>query len=310
MDASQVPAQSTDVSPSAPHPLVRYWWVFPSVLAVGIVVTAALNREQPLTEADIEPAVQAAIRGNSKPHPATADFTAVRLVSKATVTTPLEGTADFVVKTRVERLGLPAVFRRSDDWYEPQGQRALTEERVLNWKGLLSLRHNVRNPAALYHDVFANQGWREQVTQSLTFNHDADFPLRTGSELRATALRMKKAQPGSGSESTLVQRAILCKSEGRFKPREILAAWVEELPRIVCTHEETTAASSGTREPMAKPPRHSSSEYAYWPSHDVFIAVSWTEDEPTPFQEAGEPTPQRRGRFAYTSIEAIPARQR
>lgn len=299
MGNAEVAVSPDEASRQRPPALIRYWWVFPLFLLGCALLAAAFNREKPLTLDDADPAVLQSARAPAGIPGPRQPWTELRYTSHQVLTSKFHGTVESKVKTRLESLG-SGVLRRSDDWYDPLGQRALYEERVLSWNGLVALKRLQREPASVYHDIFANQGWLGQQVRALSLAAEPGFPLEDGKTLKATIRRNVKAIPGSGKPDVEKERQLACRVDKSIDGRQLVAQWTDTLPRVACEAVERQVSPA----PSDPAPMRASSEYVFLPAYGIFLPLSWAEDEPrSPFAEPGSPVTQSSTKVLYKDFE-------
>jgi len=275
------------------HPLVRLWWVFPSVLAIAVTGLALANRERPLDASQLPEPLVASMRPLAGDASQSPPWSEVRMVGSRTVNSSYAGSAEVLVETRIERLDASGLVRRTDDWKQIAGQGALFEERGLIWKGLLGLVRTERTPAPLYHAIFANEGWLALRTLSVKATRDPEFPSKEGSALKADIERVREEHPPRAS--TLARRRTECRRNGSFDAGEVFDAWTESLPRVTCDSEEKRGDG---------PTLYFHTDYVYLASHDLYIAVAWTDDEPlSPIAGDNGPAARVSGRMRITRFD-------
>jgi len=303
-------AGSPDVA-GTQHPLVKFWWVFPSLLAAAAVVAGLLNREQTLNEQEIAPPVLQTLQGLSQKSMPSTQWHEMAINSSVIRNSGPEGRVEVRVKTRLERIHDLGIIRRSDDWYELQGQRPLFEERSLSWNGLWSLARNERDPAPIVHDILANQGWRKQRTQTLSIDAQPGFPLREGSAIRATSTRTRQRHDDVTQPAVHLWREVVCARSGDFAAGEIFKDWAKPLPRVVCKAQERKFETPSANGAPGRIVRQSSTDYAYLADHDLFLAVSWTEtDQESASPLSDRPPPEIATRIRIESVQVTAGQAR
>ena len=281
---------------------VRLWWVFPLAMLVAVVVAAMRHREQPLTIDRLDPQVLAALPQAAASVPGGGDaFVRRRRIHTAGLFAP----GHSIDKTTLRHLGR-GLFLRSDDEYElvgeVQGQRAIFEERAITWRGLLTLHRVERQPAVIYHDIYADEGWLVQSTAALQMRVDADFPQRDGSRLQATVVRIAPPQ-ASPSGPKRFERSVACVSEGTLEAASVLPGGTGALRRVVCDSVQRPLDVDAAREKAAR--IASRSEYVHLPGQDYFLLLSVsTEDHQHPYDSAE--APRRRNEHHYRVLEWKP----
>lgn len=266
---------------------VRLWWVFPLVLAVATAVAAMRHREQPLSATQLSPPARAAVERASAGASAPAHGPAV-LRTLRTHTMGHDWPMERIEKERLEPIG-QGLFRRVLNSQErvgtAEGQRAVVEFRSITWRGLLALRSAERVPAAIYHDVFADEGWIVHTVQSLDLQPEPGFPQREGSRLQARFLRARVDAQALPNEPAQWERRLACRSEGTVPAATVRPGTTGALPRVVC--ESTSVASGGgARGPE---PGRTTSRYVYLADIDYFFLTDWSEEVKNPFRGDGEP---------------------
>lgn len=286
---------------------VRLWWVFPLGVAIAVAVAALLHREQPLTLARVDPLVLAAARQAAPASAPPAGQQAV-LRMRRNQREGLSWPMNSIEKVTLQRLGDGLVLR-SDDTYElldnAQGQRAVLEQRSISWRGLLSLYRAERTPAAVYHDIFADEGWIETSTDSLRLRADRDFPQREGSSMSASFTRTAGDLPTVPPRRQRFEHSLECRSQGTLESASVWPGQRGRLPHVVCEgvkHQLDVDAARRQASRIA-----SRSEYVYLSEIDHFASIAWSVDEPAHPYDADD-APRRRNGHTQQLLGLTPSR--
>lgn len=285
--------------------LVRRWWVAPLLLVLAALTTAAFNRESALTPEQIEPSV-AAVVAAAEPRKPAIDWQRVVVRSRRTLSSTYRPPLDTRVETVVERID-DRILRRIDDWYAIDGQRPVYEERSLSYRGLVALRWVEREPAPLFHDILANQGWLGQTTTSLSIEADAGFPSTVGSRWRATTRRRSDQVPGSAASPIPdVDRSTTCTVVSAIEARSVYAGASGPATRVNCDVRAASTAGPDIRTDFA-----GSATYVHLADLDLFVLLERSETEPrSPFDADDAPPRIATTRASIDAIEAAPRASR
>lgn len=279
--------------------LVRFWWLFPLLLLTAAVVTAVLNRERPLTLVDAAPEAAASLQAIKHAPPAEL-WSAVRLRSNRTFRLSSGRSFDSNVSTSWQAL-TPGIYRRSDDWYDVGGSRPRYEERSVTWLGLVGLRWLEREPAPLFHDVLANQGWLgERTVRAEVLEVSDDFPLLEGSRIVIRTTRQPDKRPIASNQGlTSYQRLTRCLA-GRPEPGAVVHASLggEVIP-VHCSSRRSEHTASEAIEA-------GSSSLVFSKRLGIYLPLEHREREPrSPFEADDTPPRWSTTTYRYQEVAVV-----
>lgn len=291
MGPSSPTDQALAASPGDTPWLVRRWWVFPSLLVAIALAAAATHREVPLSVSAVPPDVLRAVEAASSASAVERTWTRLHLTSERTFTQASGEAVRSKVRTTWQWLS-PLILRRSDDWYDIGGSKALYQERSISGLGLFNLRWVERQPAPIYHDIFEDDGWFGETTTSLWLSVDSGFPLMLGSRLTSSAHRQSDKVPGQRSkERGTFERVVTCEVTADQSGDIIHPSITGRVAIVDC--------NSATREAHELTPQRSGrTRYAYSLALGAFLPVERQERAPKSPFEADDAPP----RWTSTSI--------
>jgi hypothetical protein len=291
MGPSSPTDQALTASPGETPWLVRRWWVFPSLLIAIALAAAATHREVPLSVSVVPPDVLRAVEAASSASAVERTWTRLHLTSERTFTQASGEAVRSKVRTSWQWLS-PLILRRSDDWYDIGGSKALYQERSISGLGLVNLRWAERQPAPIYHDIFEDDGWFGETTTSLWLSVDSGFPLMLGSRLKSSAHRQSDKVPGQRSkERGTFERVVTCEVTAD-QSADVIHPSITGRVAIVDCNSATREAHELTPQPSGR------TRYAYSLALGAFLPVERQERAPKSPFEADDAPP----RWASTSI--------
>jgi hypothetical protein len=207
------------------------------------------------------------------------------------------------VLSRVETVWLrddPVVYRRSDDWYDTQGSKALYQERSLTWRGLVGLRWVERELAPIYHDVFADEGWFGESTLEVRVESmDELFPVKPSSRFVATTTRRIDKRPAQRSTGSDEQRRTTCVASAPTPASEVHLSLAGQAVPVACEIQSRDIAWSFAA--------ISHSRLAYLPQLGIYLPIERRVQEPkTPFDADDAPPRWSSTMIRYVEVEISP----
>jgi hypothetical protein len=261
------------------------------VVVVIALATAAMHREVPLATSTVPLDVLRVVEAAAPASGVAAAWSRLHLTSDRTFTRASGDVVRSRVRTSWHRVS-PALLRRSDDWFEVHGSKALYQERSISGLGLVNLRWVERQPAPIYHDIFEDDGWFGETTTTLQLSSDPGFPLTPGSRLITTAQRRADKVPGRRSDVVgLFERTISCAVADEQAAAAIHESIDGRVVNVDCT-SATRESKDGTPQITAR------TRYAYAVALAAFLPVERQEREPKSPFEADDAPP----RWAITTI--------
>jgi hypothetical protein len=252
-------------------------------MVVTALAMAAMHREVPLATSTVPLDVLRVVEAAAPAFGVAPAWSRLHLTSDRTFTPTSGDVLRSRVRTSWQRVS-PSLLRRSDDWFEVHGSKAVYQERSISGLGLVNLRWVERQPAPIYHDIFEDDGWFGETTTALQLSADPGFPLTPGSRFITTAHRQADKVPGRRSDVPgSFERTISCAAADEQAAAAIHESIDGPVVIVDCT-SATREAKDGTPQVTAR------TRYAYSVGLAAFLPVERREREPkSPFEADDAP---------------------